>query len=733
MNPSTQPSKPAASSVMQTIKWAAKTACVSTLLAGAVVLGKDAISGPAAPAAQAKHVFSTDTEYCYTTSVGGYGCPLSRTGNVKCHAKPAKLQNLHLPKSDAHVAAAHKDAMTYKEYTKHAASKSLKLQGARQKVTLFQSDFDEGTVRITTPGVHITLGENISFNPRRPKHLAAVDHADYPNLDSKSLENEAHDWFPNPTQDGAHLYFDCNDKVLPAFQLGFFAALSIEANDVKVDLGGFTLEQSREHYLAQRFFALINVGSSPFKGGQGPLNFGEEVTPGGISIKNGHLGRSSHHGILALEPEGLHVRGVTFKDFEVAAVQVNGGNDIALKDLDIQGTSQEVTVQGTFSAASFTTRINKDLHKTGCVSASYTSAFDTLQSTWAQAFNEIIRDGEIHSSHAEAIDLFANPSKVPDGSAAYGLSLTPPGVAVLGFAAEAGNPTNVRVQGVKVHNLELHTMEVPVLRNPISGAHQKSWAGGALQFLSGKVLEEQPSGLLKYKGNVLSDWQMELENLKRNAGISTQCSDSLVAGNLERSTIYSPVLDSYLERDRYQYEFDASTSPRTFRIVDTENGNAISGMPMEIACGGDDMHHINKGLFGIRLDGGQYVDFRNIDIKNLSNHASGSGHGYQGVDFCGAFSSGADGGHGAMSAATGVTGGSRARDLTGVIVAASTDVSLKGLHCENFNKADPVGFLSGLSLIQASSDIRCTKPAKSTCLAQFTTTKSADLGSDIVC
>ena len=70
------------------------------------------------------------------------------------------------------------------------------------------------------------------------------------------------------------------------FALGFFAALSIQADGVDLSLNGYSIKQCKEHALMQRFFALIELASSPFLPAVGPHDF---VTTDFVSAKNFQL------------------------------------------------------------------------------------------------------------------------------------------------------------------------------------------------------------------------------------------------------------------------------------------------------------------------------------------------------------------------------------------------------------------------------------------------------------
>ena len=47
--------------------------------------------------------------------------------------------------------------------------------------------------------------------------------------------------------------------VLRAYRLGFFAAVTLEADNVVLDMNGHWIRQSRRHHLRQRFFACVET------------------------------------------------------------------------------------------------------------------------------------------------------------------------------------------------------------------------------------------------------------------------------------------------------------------------------------------------------------------------------------------------------------------------------------------------------------------------------------------
>ena len=46
--------------------------------------------------------------------------------------------------------------------------------------------------------------------------------------------------------------------------MGFFSAITVETDNVIIDLNGYVIQQSELHQLQQRFFAIIETAAAPF-------------------------------------------------------------------------------------------------------------------------------------------------------------------------------------------------------------------------------------------------------------------------------------------------------------------------------------------------------------------------------------------------------------------------------------------------------------------------------------
>ena len=101
---------------------------------------------------------------------------------------------------------------------------------------LRQTDFDQGTVRLRTPGLY-KLTEDVVFEPN---------------------PNDDH----NPVCPWQTQY--CDADVKQAYGLGFFAAIAMEGEGIVLDMNGHSVKQSPAHALQQRFFAVIETARQPF-------------------------------------------------------------------------------------------------------------------------------------------------------------------------------------------------------------------------------------------------------------------------------------------------------------------------------------------------------------------------------------------------------------------------------------------------------------------------------------
>lgn len=117
---------------------------------------------------------------------------------------------------------------------------------------LYNADFEYGTYRITKPGRYVVM-EDILFNPNAGSTNDGTANED---MSAWRPHEEQQDEYP-----GAGQYKD------PYF-MGFFAAITIETDDVILDLNDHSIAMDEAFYYQQRWFTIISLTSQYFLPGQ---------------------------------------------------------------------------------------------------------------------------------------------------------------------------------------------------------------------------------------------------------------------------------------------------------------------------------------------------------------------------------------------------------------------------------------------------------------------------------
>jgi hypothetical protein len=472
-------------------------------------------------------------------------------------------------------------------------------------VMLHQSDFENGTYLIKKSGTY-RLAEDISFNPHPPGSLAD----DGTVLDAYTAGR------PLPSQLGD----PAAGKYDPAaFGIGFFAAIAITANNVELDLNGYTIEQSAEHTLLQRFFAVIELADQPFLPRQGPADFGAEIKSAkNVIIKNGTIGRSSHHGIHGNNNANIVIRNVYFEDYEVAAVALNGVKNLKIVNCNAWNR-EDVPVLGTFSNARFisayvdwlvTTGSTTTL-KVGGVNLTATQIRDELRTSINNVHEDVILDklGVIDAAeHPHEYALYHNKHGVIDGNS-YGFLLNQSGVAVDGFATLPDNPAqNVVLKNVHILNQKAFVNEIVAIKQNGKAVIDPVGAVFMLKNVhpdSGDPLtvSSNDDSAAVYTGNVLANAQALVAKANLNGEFPTFLDTT-------RLNITQAVID----------------------WIETENTlDTLVLSPQDYICNGDTMFHVNKGVIGFKIDGTKGAVLKHTSARNLENL------GEAGVALCGSY------------------------------------------------------------------------------------------------
>ena len=330
---------------------------------------------------------------------------------------------------------------------------------------LTAQDFANGTYRITQPGFYV-LCEDVRFLP----------HAVSP--------------YPRDAE-YAH----------PAYSMGFFAAITIECPGVVLDLGGHTISQSLLHYARMRFFDTIELANAPFISNQGPGSLNQSASIASTShcvIQNGTLGLSSHAHIHGNANTCVEIRNISFQDFEVAAIQLNGPKHVHLEGLHMRALQ---TVPLDARLYSFHVHLERLQRRTAQLPqlAGLVERMEAVQRQLLAPF-ELTYPGKTPAQALEAIyaflqqhtrgdaRFFVNRTGKADGSAIYGIVIWCLGVSIGALrqacveradgADAASRAQHVTIENVTIEGLELHAREsvsrLDAQGNPLAdmtGAH----------------------------------------------------------------------------------------------------------------------------------------------------------------------------------------------------------------------------------------------------------------------
>ena len=419
-----------------------------------------------------------------------------------------------------------------------ALSDASQVEGAA-RTTIWQADFDSGTYRIKAPGTYV-LGENVAFYPNPPTGM--------PTAAQRATDGE---------YEGQQ------------YGLGFFAAITVEADNVVIDLAGHTLSQHPQHRLRQRFFALIELAASPFLMGEGPADFGSPGTPcTNIVVRRGTLHGSSHHGVHGNGAAGVLLEDLAITDYEVAAVSINGSRDFLVRRVETS-TSSNVLATSQYSHAVHARPFLAAIVERNPAATVALRGVDTTVTSILDAL-----DADI------ALVLAGTPPtymRAVDGLSdcnAYGIVFAGTGVHV-GPALATPDPANARnyVQNVVVDGVRSRPRQI--LAIPVELADQSGATGGyGSKGQSGPqgdvfdaVMAAGPSG--HYVGNALANAQVAIA--VRGVGATER----------GRTSISEQVI------------IWAASGATTLRTASGERYEFITGL--------DSMGHTMKGNFGVLM------------------------------------------------------------------------------------------------------------------------------------
>ena len=537
--------------------------------------------------------------------------------------------------------ASNKDPISWSTY------KNDTVTYAGYPVELMNADFADGTLRILTGG-SFCLGEDVVFNPN-------------PDNDFKPYANQSQ---------YANL----------AYSLGFFSAITVEAANVVIDLRGFQLSQSVAHSIAQRFHALIELGEAPFIGGQGPHNFGNNVTNvNGATVMNGVLGRSAHHGIHGNTGARVYIKNVLFQHYEVAAISLNGFREVAIVNVKTLGTHTAIPVHGRWSNFRFlkdfaTRALTLSAGANPTEEGSLTAAMAVLLALEVEVFSDIVTDelATINAtSHPLAADLFGIPDGLADCGTTYGIVFHPVGHATNGFFNDPTREHLWETRDILIKDTEIGPTvargeEVIALKHSSTGKVQKGPVGEVLYV----ERATDPAG--NYVVDPLVEAQLALADLVRKLTVPQQAMFNTLA-------VHPDLL--------------------SWRAGNVSLATLVSSGAFRYVRNADNMHHVQKGVVSVRADGVQRICMTNVKVHGSINMANRAKLYPLPGETSVFYFDGSDGGHGKQAPQRGFMGS----DSRGISLAGSNQVYIRGVLVKNISTR--FGFAHGVEIFNYADTI----------------------------
>lgn len=533
--------------------------------------------------------YQTDTGFKPTIGVDGQFCVCVKPSATQYYSIDSSLITAKEETlSEALVTSAAAEAVV--------ASKQEKGWDYQTKY-LYAADFAPGTLRIKEPGTYILM-EDVEFD------WNAGDISDDPNAYGA--------WWPSENDENYPGWGETRES----YFMGFFAGITIECDNVIIDLNGHKLAQSKAFFYQQGFFSDIEVQSQPFIPGQGVGFFGSDpMFPENVVIKNGYLGRTSHHCIHGNYNKNMLIEDIVCSDFSTHGIQLNGFEGVTLRNVEVGPSNDEQYLASEYTHYRFVLerlrKVIEEENPTDTIqfvdrdaAVGLDELREKLQNEMNYAFKYVVLGEEGDDSDPEWVEakkVFISSSGYGYGASVYGVFLSYPGANVLSYHINSKISNTATLENVYIHDISHKTKEYVGLRTDLRMFVNSFNAPLHLQYLIGDELFSQyiaDGGLqnfessMHYVGNILTDVTIALHEIAQNWGrlqIMYLLSDELVAW--------------------------AKGVDPTVALGDATQGE------IQYLCAVDGMIHAAKGAFGLRIDGVDSVSIDTMTIENIAEYA----------------------------------------------------------------------------------------------------------------
>ena len=464
-------------------------------------------------------------------------------------------------------------------------------------------DFKNGTYRIKKSGKYV-LSENITFEPNN--NIFPLDKSESYNCElNYNLLDNFHPTTEQLIEEDEDTVDVVNKYPKNTYQFGFLAAITIEADDVELDLNGYTIKQSNIHHIQQRFFTVIQLNKSPFIHNQGPANFGSITFPKNIYIHNGTIGKSSHHSILGNGNKNIIIEKINLVDYEVGGIALNGSSNTIIDNVHILNSLKKVEINFLYSNALYTRRflneirlsknetidINgevKDINNIIC-NLQMEMMFKVLVPLYLQNNFTIPTNimEQFNMQNTINSDIFINKELLPEGNI-YGIVLNKLGVVINDFIEtfiEHDKNKNILIKKIHIKNLDSNPKQILAI------------CGNGIDTDNNKVHKGAVGNVIPYELCLNDDYSYK-PNVATNATfILAKYLNSNTNEQINSKTIYVPdCIFNWVKGDS---------------VLDN---NFITNHKLKYINLRDQMFHYMKGNICLFISGASNVILENINI-----------------------------------------------------------------------------------------------------------------------
>lgn len=496
----------------------------------------------------------------------------------------------------------------------------------RKEVVITQKDVKYGTLRIKYPCM-ITLCEDICFNPNADK-----------------------DWYPDASKPNNNELYINDITVSSVYEKGFFAVLTVEAEDVIINLNHKRIEQSKEHALQQRSFSVIQLNNQPTNPAITPTT---SVSATNVCIKKGTVGRTSQYGVNGYKNNNVFIDAVTVTDFEETGINLNEADNVCLYDVIVECSRNDVPVNSLYAVARGNKKFAEKLLKMEFSPGS--DVIKQLLITQLAVLKELMLEtyyAVSNNKHVKCIpSVFRNECGLPEGNC-YGVFINSATSDAKGFLEQtpASYSDNITLQKCRVKNICAKVKEIVTIDTGNNSlTPQVDVCGFLFQFLNSSRFTNDR---YFYNNNPVSDVQLTIANIQLNNNVPTAFS-TFGPLNITQTVINwrNIVPPAYFEAD-----------PNFKLRLYNNNGSSASSTLYTPLCNSDYKFNVLKGAIGVRFDGLKNTNVKRLSVYDVYNK------GLNGSLICGGYTMG-NPNQGSM---IGYTGGF----ARGVIVSASTGTNM---------------------------------------------------------